>query len=186
MLRQSTIAIFGFVRQGLCCIVRICAPLRTVFRCYCMLSNSDSLSRMEYSEIEKNLQDFFEVASADWILLDELVDKGKQRSHRAVRSDQRIAISKQSTIFRYMRYLYLASFENVSYEKESMYLDDQNRGYAGIKVVANVNIAPNKVKTGLSGVVSYCPESIDSMPECNFSIFFEIRQHSRFRDRCPS
>ena len=148
-----------------------------------MLSNSDSLSQMEFSEIEKNLQEFFEVASADWILLDELVDKGKQRSHRAVRSDQRIAISKQSTIFRYMRYLYLASFENVSYEKESMYLDDQNRGYAGIKVVANVNIAPNKVITGLSGVVSYCPESIDSMPECNFSIFF--RDSSTFSLQGP-
>ena len=66
-----------------------------------------------------------------------------------------------------------------------MYLDDQNRGYAGIKVVTNVNIAPNKVITGLSGVVSYCPENIDSMPECNFSTFFEIRQHSCFRDRCP-
>ena len=93
-----------------------------------MLSNSDSLSQMELSKIEKNLQDFFQVACSDLILLDDLVDKGQQRSHRAVRSDQRFAISKRSPIFRYKRYLYLASFENVSYEKESMDLDDQNRG----------------------------------------------------------
>ena len=68
----------------------------SIFRCNCTLLNSDSLCEMEIVEIETNIQEYFEVASTDWILLDELIDKGNEKSHRAVRSDQRIAINKNS------------------------------------------------------------------------------------------
>ena len=64
------------------------------FRCNCTLLNSDSLCEMEIVENETNIQEYFEVVSTDWILLDELIDKGNEKSHCAVRSDQRIAINK--------------------------------------------------------------------------------------------
>ena len=48
--------------------------------------------------IETNVQDYFEVASVDWMLLDELIDKGRVSSHRAIRLDQRVEVSKNSEL----------------------------------------------------------------------------------------
>ena len=144
----------------------------SIFRCNCTLLNSDSLCEMEIVEIETNIQEYFEVASTDWILLDELIDKGNEKSHRAVRSDQRIAINKNSALFRYMRNLYLTSLTTVSYERETSYLEDMDRGYVGVKVVAKLNISGNRLIPGLAGVVSSCPSNIDDTPDLNFSVFF--------------
>ena len=40
---------------------------------------------MEIVENETNIQEYFEVVSTDWILLDELIDKGNEKSHCAVK-----------------------------------------------------------------------------------------------------
>ena len=124
----------------------------SIFRCNCTLLNSDSLCEMEIVENETNIQEYFEVASTDWILLDELIDKGIEKSHRAVRSDQRIAINKNSALFSYMRNLYLTSLTTVSYERETSYLEDMDRGYVGVKVVAKLNISGNRLIPGLAGL----------------------------------
>ena len=64
---------------------------------------------------ETNVQDHFEVAGVDWMLLDELIDKGGVRSHRAVRLDQRVESSKNSELYKYLKDLYVTSFSFVSY-----------------------------------------------------------------------
>ena len=115
--------------------------------------------------------------------MDELIDKGNEKSHRAVRSDQRIAINKNSALFKYMRNLYLSSLTTVSYERETSYLEDMDRGYVGVKVVAKLNISGNRLIPGLAGVVSSCPSNIDDTPDLNFSVFFGNRQLFLYKDR---
>ena len=79
--------------------------------------------------IETNV---FEVASADWMLMDKLMDKDGIRSHRAIRLDKRVEVSKNSGY----KILYVKSFSFVSYEKELSYTEDENRGYFGYKIIA--------------------------------------------------
>ena len=75
-------------------------------------------------------------------------------------------------VLKYMRNLYETSSLLVSYEPESAYQEDYNRGYLGIKVTAKVKFAANKLILGLSGIVTECPSDIDSSPELNFSVFY--------------
>ena len=148
-------------------------PLRlSNFRCNCTLLNSDSLCEMEIVENETNIQEYFEVVSPDWILLYELIDKGNEKSHCAVRSDQRIAINKNLALFMYMGNLYLISLTTVSYERETSYLEDMNRGYVGVKFVAKFNISGNRLIPVLAGVVSSCPFNVGDTPDLNYQFFF--------------
>ena len=123
-------------------------------------------------EIESKVQDYYEVASADWLLLEELVDRDGRLVHRAIRSDQRIALAQNSLVLKYMRNLYENSSLVVSYEPESAYQENCNRGYVGIKVIAKIKFAANQLILGLSGIVTECPSDIDSTPELNFSVFY--------------
>ena len=123
--------------------------------------------------IETNVQDYFEVASVDWMLLDELIDKGGVRSHRAIRLDQRVEVSKNSELYKYLKDLYVTSFSFVSYEKELSYSEDKNRGYCGYKIIAKNDFNVGEVIPGLKGIVASCPQDIDDTPELNYSIFFK-------------
>ena len=71
-----------------------------------------------------------------------------------------------------MRNLYETSSLVVSYEPETAYQEDCSRAYLGIKVIANIKFAANKLILGLSGLVTECPSDIDSTPELNFSVFY--------------
>ena len=42
--------------------------------------------------IETIVQDYFEVACVDWMLLDESIDKDGVRSHRAIRLNERVEV----------------------------------------------------------------------------------------------
>ena len=125
----------------------------------------------ESHEIECKVQEYYEVASADWILLEELIDRDGSAVHRAVRSDQRIAIDEGSYVLKYIRNLYETSIQFVKYEADNTYQEDISRGYLGIKVISKQLIPANKLILGLSGVVTDCPADIDNKPELNFSVF---------------
>ena len=71
-----------------------------------------------------------------------------------------------------MRNLYETSSLVVSYEPETAYQEDCSRAYLGIKVIAKIKFAANKLILGLSGFVTECPGDIDSTPELNFSVFY--------------
>ena len=71
-----------------------------------------------------------------------------------------------------MRNLYETSSLVVSYEPETAYQEDRSRAYLGIKVIAKIKFAANKLILGLSGLVTECPSDIDSTPELNFSVFY--------------
>ena len=123
--------------------------------------------------IETNVQDYFEVASVDWMLLDELIDKGGVRSHCAIRLDQRVEVSKDSELYKYLKDLYVTSFSFVSYEKELSCSEDKNRGYCGYKIIAKNDFNVGEVIPGLKGIVASCPQDIDDTPELNYSTFFK-------------
>ena len=146
----------------------------TNLRCNCTLLNSDSLCEMKIVGNETNKQEYFEVVCTNWILLDELIDKGNEKSHCAVRSDQRIAINKNLALFIDMRNLYLISLTTVSYERETSYSEVMNRGYVGVEFVAKVNISGNRLIPGLAGVVSSCPFNIGDTPDLNYQFFSGI------------
>ena len=126
----------------------------------------------ESHEIECKVQDYYEVASADWILLEEPIDTDGRAVHRAIRSDQRIAIEDGCYVLKYIRNLYKTSVQFVKYEPDNTYQEDISRGYLGIKVLSEQLIPANKLNLGLSGVVTDCPADIDNKPELNFSVFY--------------
>ena len=132
-----------------------------------------------YIEIESKVQDYYEVASADWLLLEELIDRDGRLVHRAIRSDQRIALAQNSLVLKYMRNLYETSSLVVSYKPETAYQEDCSRGYLGIKV--RLNLLLQKLVLGLSGLVTECPSDIDSTAELNFSVFTVILNLIHFK-----
>ena len=134
--------------------------------------NTDFRSKMS-KQVETSVQDYYEVASVDWLLLGELLDKGGVRSHRAIRADQRKVVSKKSSLYKFLQDLYLTSFSFVSYEKELTYSEDESRGYCGYKVISKSGFQVGEIIPGLKGVVATCPQDIDNTPELNYSIFFK-------------
>ena len=136
-----------------------------------------------FNEIESVVQSYFEVASIDWLLLEQLIDKKDLKSHRAIGNDQRISIKQESVLYCYMKNLYELALLNVAFEPDFRFVEDSNRGYCGFKVVAKSILDANKLIKGLSGVVSSCPENIDDFPELNFSVF--LRSGSAFSLQGP-
>ena len=136
--------------------------------------------------IETNAQDYFEVASIDWMLLDELIDKGGVRSHRAIRLDQRVEVSKNSEPYKYLKDLYVTSFSFVSYEKELSYSEDKNRGYCGYKIIAKNDFNVGEIIPGLKGIVASCPQDIDDTPKLNYSIFSRENFRTLYKGHCLS
>ena len=132
-------------------------------------------------ETESKVQDYYEVASADCLLLEELIDRDGRLVHRAIRSDQRIALAQNSLVLKYRRSLYETSSLVVSYEPESAYQVDCSRGYLGIKVIDKIKFAANKLILGLSGLVTEWPSDIDSTPELNFSVFYRNSESYSFQ-----
>ena len=88
-----------------------------------------------FSEIEHMVQDYYEVASTDWVLLEKYVDSDGARSHRAIGNDESIRCSSKSALHKYMDELYQVSLNFVSYEKDLRFSEDSSRGYCGYKVV---------------------------------------------------
>ena len=78
----------------------------------------------ESHEIECRVQEYYEVASADWILLEELIDRDGCAFHRAIRSDQRRATDEGSCVLKYIRSLYESSVQFVKYEPGNTYQED--------------------------------------------------------------
>ena len=68
-----------------------------------------------FNEIESVVQSYFEVASIDWLVLEQLIDKKDLKSHRAIRNDQRIRIKKESVLYCYMKNLYELALVNVAF-----------------------------------------------------------------------
>ena len=119
--------------------------------------------------IETNVQDYFEVASVDWMLLDESIDKDGVRSHRAIRLNQRVEVWENSELYKYMKNFYVTSFSFVSYGKELLYAEDEKRGYCGFKIIAKNEFNVGEIIPGLKGIVAPCPQDIDDTPELNYS-----------------
>ena len=71
-----------------------------------------------------------------------------------------------------MRTLYLISLTTVSYERETSYLEDMNRGYVGVEYNSKFNISGNRLIPGLAGIVSSCPFNIGDTPDLNYLFFF--------------
>ena len=113
--------------------------------------NTDFRSKMS-KQVETSVQDYYEVASVDWLLLDELLDKGCVRSHRATRADQRKVVSKKSSLYKFLQDLYLTSFSFVSYEKELTYSEDESRGYCGYKIISKSGFQVGEIIPGLKGL----------------------------------
>ena len=63
------------------------------------------------------VQEYYEVASTDWILLEMYVDGDGARSHRAIGNDERMRCSSKSDLHKYMDELYQVLLNFVSYEK---------------------------------------------------------------------
>ena len=89
-----------------------------------------------FSESEHMVQEYYEVASTDWVLLEKCVDSDGARSHRAIGNDERIRCSSKSALHKYMDELYQVSLSFVSYEKDLRFSEDSSREYCGYKVVA--------------------------------------------------
>ena len=121
-----------------------------------------------FSEIEHMVQEYYEVASTDWVLLEKYVDSDGARSHRAIGNDERIRCSSKSALHKYMDELYQVSLNFVSYEKDLRFSEDSSRGYCGYKVVAKKNFQVGEIIPGLHGVLASCPENINF--KLNFSV----------------
>ena len=77
-----------------------------------------------FNEIESVVQSYFEVASIDWLLLEQLIDKKDLKSHRAIRNDQRISIKQESVLYCYMKNLYELALVNVAFEPDFRFVED--------------------------------------------------------------
>ena len=51
--------------------------------------------------VENCVQEYSAVSSADWILLETLIDQDGKRSHRAVTEAERIPVDEGSSLFQY-------------------------------------------------------------------------------------
>ena len=79
-----------------------------------------------FNEIESVVQSYFEVASIDWLLLEQLIERKDLKGHRAIKNDQRISIKQESVLYCYMKNLWL--LVNVAFEPDFRFEEDSNRG----------------------------------------------------------
>ena len=89
-------------------------------------------------EVEKNVQDYFEVANVDWVLLEELVDLEDCKGHRAIRPEQRLEVDIKTALHKFMRSLYQFCVISCIIEPDFRFEEDSNRGYCGFKVTFNL------------------------------------------------